>query len=107
MKVLGDETLRAIAQELVEALMKQNLNRLGRAGERPGPDEARRPQGSPEARVSAGQAGKGDPDGDRAGRVTVRRMGERIETKKWSAPFGRTKPATSTPYLAQGVDWRS
>ena len=74
-QVLGDETLRAIARELVETVrgnvtidwtlrenVRANLRRLVQAH-------------SAQARLPAGQAGKSDPDGARTGRGVVRRLG--------------------------------
>ena len=57
--VLGDETLRAIAQ--------QRDHRLGREGKRESKDACAREADSDEARLSAGQAGAGDADGAPAG----------------------------------------
>ena len=71
-QVLGDETLRAIAQELVETVrgnvtidwtlrenVRANLRRSGQAH-------------SAQIRLPTGQAGESDPDGTRTGRGVVR-----------------------------------
>jgi type I restriction enzyme R subunit len=68
-KVLGDETLRAIARELVATVRKKRHDRLDPARERAGA-AARAGQAHPtQVRLSARQAGEGDPDGAGAGGV--------------------------------------
>ena len=74
-KVLGDETLRTIARELVETVrnnvtidwtLRENVRaQLARARE----------AHPPQVRLPAGQAGEGDADGAGAGCVAFRRLG--------------------------------
>ena len=58
-QVLGDETLRTIAQELVETVRRKRHHRLGGEGEREGGNEKRGAAGAEEARLPAGQARQG------------------------------------------------
>ena len=53
-KVLGDETLRTIAQELVETVRRNATIDWTVEGERKGGDEERGATGAAEARLSAG-----------------------------------------------------
>jgi type I restriction enzyme R subunit len=55
--VLGDETLRQIAQELVKAVREQHHHRLDRPGKRPGADAGDHQAHPAEIRLPAGQAG--------------------------------------------------
>ena len=54
---------------------EERHHRLDGEGERQGGDEERGAEGAEEARVPAGQAGEGHPDGDRAGGVAVGGVG--------------------------------
>ena len=73
-QVLGDETLRAIARELVETVRHQRDHRLDDAGERPRQAPRAREARPAEVRLSAGQAGIGDSDRAGAGRSPLRRL---------------------------------
>ena len=59
-QVLGDETLRDIARQLVETVWNNVTIRLDVARERPRPSQS--PAHPAQARVPAGQAGEGDTD---------------------------------------------
>ena len=80
MKVLGDETLRTIAQELVETV-RRNATIDWTVRERKGRDEERGPASTEEARVPAGQGEEGDRHSDRAGRVAVRGMDKHLKSR--------------------------
>ena len=71
-QVLGDETLRAIAQQLVEDCPKQRDHRLDAAGERSCPPQGAGAPHSTQTRIPAGQAGEGHTDRDRTGGGPVR-----------------------------------
>ena len=58
-QVLGDETLRAIAQELVQTVRNNVDHRLDPAGERARPPARPRPPHPPQARLPAGQTSEG------------------------------------------------
>ena len=74
-KVLGDETLRTIARELVETV-RQNVTIDWTVRENVRAQAARARQAHPaQARLPAGQAGEGDADGAGAGGSAVRDVG--------------------------------
>ena len=66
-KVLGDETLRDIARELVETVRGQRHHRLDPARERAGEPSSAGQAHTQEIRLSTRQAGKGNAYGDRTG----------------------------------------
>ena len=74
-QVLGDDTLRDIARELVENRTKQRDHRLDAARERPCQSAPPREARPAQARLPARQAGVGDADGAGAGRGPLRRLG--------------------------------
>ena len=74
-QVLGDETLREIARELVETVREQRHHRLDSTRERSRQSPPSREARATRARLPARQAGIGDPDGAGAGRGPLRRLG--------------------------------
>ena len=74
-KVLGDETLRTIARELVETVRAQRHDRLDAARERARAAARAGQAHPPQARLPARQAGEGDADRAGAGRGALRGMG--------------------------------
>ena len=62
-RVLGDETLRAIACELVETVRRQRHHRLDAARERPRATPRAGQAHPAQTRLPARQAGEGDADG--------------------------------------------
>ena len=77
-KVLGDETLRAIARELVETVRDERHDRLDGPRERPRAAARARQAHPAQARLPARQAGEGDADGAGAGGGAVGALGGRI-----------------------------
>ncbi len=78
-KVLGDETLRTIARELVETVRSERHDRLDGPRERPRAAARPREAHPAEVRLSAGQAGEGDADGAGAGGGALRGMGSSVK----------------------------
>ena len=74
-KVLGDETLRTIARELVRDRAHERHDRLDAARERPRAAPRAGEAHPAQARLSAGQAGEGDADGAGAGGGALRGLG--------------------------------
>ena len=74
-QVLGDETLRAIARELVETVRRNVTIDWDAAGKRPRPAPCPGPAHPSQARVPARQAGEGDADGAGASGGIVGRVG--------------------------------
>ena len=74
-KVLGNETLRTIAQELVEAVRNNVAIDWAVRGERARQDEERGEESPQEARVPAGQTGASDSNSVGAGRTAVGGVG--------------------------------
>ena len=93
-KVLGDDTLRTIAQELVETVRRNATIGLDGAGQHQGWDAERGKAGAEEARVPARQAGQGRGYGNRTGGVAVGGMGERLNQK--GTAIATTKMLTTT-----------
>ena len=92
-QVLGDETLRAIAQELGPERPQQRHHRLDAAGERAGAAPRPGPAHPPQARVPARQAGEGDNYCAGTGGTVVRRVGGRRLT---GLPGGRSVRESAT-----------
>ena len=80
-QVLGDETLRAIAQELVETARRNATIDWTVRGECPGWDEECSKEGAEKAWVPAGQAGKGGADGTGTGGVAVSGVGDPLAVR--------------------------
>ena len=74
-KVLGDDTLKTIARELVAGRAQQRHHRLDDARERPRQDPRDGQAHPAQVRLSARQAGERHADGAGAGRGAVRRVG--------------------------------
>ncbi len=77
-KVLGDETLRTIARELVQDRARERDDRLDPARERARPAARAREAHPSQVRLPAGQAGEGDPDGAGTSGPAFWRMGSRV-----------------------------
>ena len=88
-KVLGDETLRTIARELVETVRRNVTIDWTRQGKRQGQAADDREAHPPQVRLPAGQAGEGHPDRAGAGRVAVQGLGGVTGTEKFLAPILR------------------
>ena len=73
-KVLGDETLKTIAAELVEAVRRSVTIDWGE-GKRAGADSAYREEDTEEIRIPTRQTGQGNGDGAGAGGAAVRGVG--------------------------------
>jgi type I restriction enzyme R subunit len=78
-KVLGDETLRTIAARSSGRRPQECDDRLDGARERACSTSRHREADSSQTRLSAGQAGEGNPDGAGAGGSAVRGSGQLIE----------------------------
>ena len=70
---------------------KQCHDRLDGQRERQGPDEEHSPPDPEQVRVSARQAGEGDPDSAGAGGIAIGGMGERLERPKRSRTYRLTQ----------------
>jgi len=92
-QVLGDETLRDIARQLVETVRGNGAgkrdHRLDAAGKRPCEPPPPCQANPSQARIPARQTGKGHADGDRAGGSAVGGVGGCVRTK--SAPLRRRR----------------
>ena len=74
-KVLGDDTLRNIARELVEDRTQEYDDRLDGEGKRASEAAVARQAIAAQVRLSTGQAGAGDADGVGAGGVALQGSG--------------------------------
>ena len=83
-KVLGDETLRTIARELVEDRSRERDDRLDPARERARSAPRAREAHPSQVRLSTRQAGEGDSDGAGTGGPAFRRMGSRVNRARTS-----------------------
>ena len=89
-QVLGDETLRDIARELVDTVRGNVTINWDPPRKRPSQPPPPRPPHPPQTRLPARQAGKSYPDGPRTSRSPIRRLGHR---RTGASPHTRTLPA--------------
>ena len=102
-QVLGDETLRAIAQELVEYCPPERHHRLDAPGERAGPTPCPGTSHPPQTRLSARQASQGHPDSVGAGRGAFGRVGCQRLTVPWECIVHSPNSRTQSPRLYFGL----
>jgi hypothetical protein len=101
-KVLGDETLRTIAQELARTVRANVTHRLDAARERPRAAPRAREAHPPQVRLPAGQTGAGDPNGAGAGGAPLRALGVCV-VKPVQRQAGRRRCVSAERAAARGT----